>query len=50
MLCGQSKVERTKWLAQQQQKKKIYKIQDLLFRTELLETYSAIIVTEGKFP
>ena len=31
-------------------KKKFYKIQDLLFRTVLLETYSAIIVTEGKFP
>lgn len=50
MLCGQSKVERTKWLAQQLQKKKIYKIQDSLFKTELLETYNAILATEGKFP
>ena len=31
-------------------KKKIYKIQDSLFKTELQETYSAILATEGKFP
>ena len=49
MLCEQSKIERTKWLAQQLQKN-FYKIQDSLFKTESLETYSAVLVTEGKFP
>ena len=49
MLCGQSKVERTKWLAQQLQKN-FCKIQDSLFKTESLETYSAVLVTEGKCP